>query len=651
MANIPKTDASGALSDYQLMRKIGSGSYGAAFLVMHKKEKKQYVLKKVRLDNVGTKERAAAFQEVHLLSGLRHPCILRYHAHFIHMKSLCLVTDYCSGGDLYEHLKSRKKRIEEEVVIEWLVQLALSLEFLHAKKIMHRDLKTQNVFLMKQATLCLGDFGISRVLASNREMAKTVIGTPYYMSPEIMESKPYDFKSDLWALGCVMYEIMSLRHAFDADDMNGLVMKIVRGKPIPIPNFYSQSLREMVSKLLQKQPKLRPTASDILKSPFLQESVKRWRIVCENMGKERRHIVTAEDLDENMMKIMERHRYRQMNNNQEMPAQGGGGNVHDHAHLKNRNLEREQDLPAAAPPPRISLDEAVNEAEERLRQIQEQRHLIRKQQEELIKQKNIRKRIDYTSDEAAVIHPGAAGVSHVGDGRLPAPAQEKRRYSHEASEDLLKKDRGSRDKIDNTDQLQLISKLEIVEDKINEDAGSGEEIDFSVLSPKSRIWAKKQEANKKREQELKHARIQYYEQRKVANLKQQQQYSRSDETESNFSSDRSPPRHLNNVEWYDEHGTEVAVDEVVIQNNVVDVTTMRRGDYNQRCLALRNYLIDKLGENLFDVLYEFMTENNKQNGGNVEGLKKRIRDWLGADRMHCLSLVDQLIYYEEILHT
>ena len=94
----------------------------------------------------------------------------------------------------------------------------------------------------------------------------------------------------------------------------------------------------------------------------------------------------------------------------------------------------------------------------------------------------------------------------------------------------------------------------------------------------------------------------------------------------------------------------MAVDEGFIQNNGVDVATMRGGNYNQRCMALRKYLNEQLGESLFDVLYEFMTENNKQNGSNVEGLKKRIRDWLGPDRMHCLSLVDQLIYYEEVLN-
>jgi serine/threonine protein kinase len=93
-----------------------------------------------------------------------------------------------------------------------------------------------------------------------------VIGTPYYMSPEILESKPYDFKSDLWALGCVLYEITSLKHAFDANDMNGLIMKIVRGKFPPLPTKYSPELRQVIGNLLSKNPEQRPSCEQVRKA-------------------------------------------------------------------------------------------------------------------------------------------------------------------------------------------------------------------------------------------------------------------------------------------------------------------------------------------------------------------------------------------------
>ena len=120
----------------------------------------------------------------------------------------------------------------------------------------------------------------------------------------------------MWALGCVMYEVMSLRHAFDADDMNGLVMKIVRGKPVPMPTRYSHGLRDLVSKLLHKNPRQRPTASEVLRHGALRGRVDEWRNVCTRMNSQLHDVLTVDDIDDNMKCIMERHRQR---------LNGGGG--------------------------------------------------------------------------------------------------------------------------------------------------------------------------------------------------------------------------------------------------------------------------------------------------------------------------------------
>ena len=184
---------------------------------------------------------------------------------FRHKAFLCLVTDYCDAGDLYQYLQTKKKYLPEERILDWFVQLCLAVQYIHERKILHRDLKSQSIFLTKQGDIVLGDFGIARVLKNNkREMASTVIGTPYYMSPEIMESKPYDFKSDLWALGCILFEASSLRNAFEAQDMNGLVMKIVRGRPRAMPGHYSAGLKALVTGLLSKNPSKRPPIAKIL---------------------------------------------------------------------------------------------------------------------------------------------------------------------------------------------------------------------------------------------------------------------------------------------------------------------------------------------------------------------------------------------------
>eukprot|EP00232_Nephroselmis_pyriformis_P009872 CAMPEP_0182894214 /NCGR_PEP_ID=MMETSP0034_2-20130328/24945_1 /TAXON_ID=156128 /ORGANISM="Nephroselmis pyriformis, Strain CCMP717" /LENGTH=297 /DNA_ID=CAMNT_0025027993 /DNA_START=269 /DNA_END=1159 /DNA_ORIENTATION=- len=267
----PDIQGPSAMDKYVVLRRIGVGSYGAAHLIRLKKDpSKLFCLKKIRVDNVSPKERAAAHQEVKLLSQLNHPFILSYVESFQHYKHLCIVTEYCESGDLYQRLKKCKKYLPEEQIIEWFVQIGLAIQYIHERKVLHRDLKTQNVFLTKEGNIKLGDFGIARVLNSPEQMAKTVIGTPYYMSPEIMESKPYDYKTDVWSLGCVLYEMTSLKHAFDAHDMNGLVMKILRGKILPVPSQYSPELRGLVNKLLAKQPRSRPTIEQALSMSMLQ---------------------------------------------------------------------------------------------------------------------------------------------------------------------------------------------------------------------------------------------------------------------------------------------------------------------------------------------------------------------------------------------
>jgi len=135
----------------------------------------------------------------------------------------------------------------------------MTLEYLHGWKILHRDIKLTNIFLTGNNTIKIGDFGISRVLESTVEAAMTVVGTPYYMSPEVCESKPYTFKSDVWALGCVLYELCTLEHAFQADNLLGLVYKIVRESPKPIPDHYSDELKAIVFLLLTKEVEKRPS--------------------------------------------------------------------------------------------------------------------------------------------------------------------------------------------------------------------------------------------------------------------------------------------------------------------------------------------------------------------------------------------------------
>lgn len=152
--------------------------------------------------------------------------------------------------------------------------MCLGIQYLHANRILHRDIKTINMFLAKNDTIKIGDLGVARELNQSANMAHTVVGTPYYLSPELCEEKPYNNKSDIWSLGCVLYELCTLRHPFEAQNQGALILKILRGKYNPIPSTYSRSLHELVDKLLIKDYRKRPTIEDILKYECIVEKMK-----------------------------------------------------------------------------------------------------------------------------------------------------------------------------------------------------------------------------------------------------------------------------------------------------------------------------------------------------------------------------------------
>ncbi|XP_029773468.1 serine/threonine-protein kinase Nek4 isoform X2 [Suricata suricatta] len=263
------------LAAYCYLRVVGRGSYGEVTLVRHRRDGRQYVIKKLNLRNASSRERRAAEQEAQLLSQLKHPNIVTYKESWEGGDGLLyIVMGFCEGGDLYRKLKEQKGRLlPESQVVEWFVQIAMALQYLHEKHILHRDLKTQNVFLTRTNIIKVGDLGIARVLENHCDMASTLIGTPYYMSPELFSNKPYNYKSDVWALGCCVYEMATLKHAFNAKDMNSLVYRIIEGKLPPMPKDYSPELAELIRTMLSKRPEERPSVRSILRQPYIKHQI------------------------------------------------------------------------------------------------------------------------------------------------------------------------------------------------------------------------------------------------------------------------------------------------------------------------------------------------------------------------------------------
>eukprot|EP01050_Picozoa_sp_SAG11_P003113 SAG11_NODE_169_length_13635_cov_13.307993_6_plen_1033_part_00 len=265
-----------SLKDYKVFKEIGSGAFGRVILVSKGDEK--FCIKQIDVVRMSKKEQDDAIKEAKMLKKFDHPNIVRYEDFFIDGPKLCIVMELAEDGDLYARVKKQGgKRFSEQQVLNWFVQICLAIKHVHDRKVLHRDIKTQNIFLTRGGSIIkIGDFGISRVLGSTHEKAKTQVGTPYYLSPEICLDKAYDHKSDIWSLGCVLYELTTLKHAFDAGSMHALVLKIMRGKYAPVSNSYSEPLRSLIGEMLARDPNRRPSINDVLKRPVMQERIRRF---------------------------------------------------------------------------------------------------------------------------------------------------------------------------------------------------------------------------------------------------------------------------------------------------------------------------------------------------------------------------------------
>ena len=282
------------IREYIIQKTLGKGSYGIVYKVQKQNTNEIYVLKKIPLKGLSEKEISEVRQEAKILSSINSDFVVKYFDSFEENNNINIVMEYCDKGDLNDFIlrkKEENKLIEEAIIWNLFIKITIGLAHIHKMKILHRDLKTMNIFLKDEFQVKIGDLGVAKILLKN-SFAKTLIGTPYYLSPEICEEKPYNDKSDVWALGCILYELCTYKHPFDAKSQGALILKIMRNIPEDINQYYSNELRNLIFLLLEKDSQKRPSCIEILKYDFVIDKVKKlgYMSYLEELDKEKENI-------------------------------------------------------------------------------------------------------------------------------------------------------------------------------------------------------------------------------------------------------------------------------------------------------------------------------------------------------------------------
>ena len=343
---------------YKIINFLGEGSFGRAYLAQCDNDNNKYVIKQITLEGMDDEEKRETFNEAKILKKLDHPNIIKFKEVFLQRQpkpALNIVTEYADGGDLGQKIEKQKKLkvpLSEAQILDYITQICLALQHIHKKKIIHRDLKSGNIFLMKSGIVKVGDFGIAKGLQSTWEKAKTFVGTPYFLSPEIINNQPYDNKSDIWALGVLLYELMTFQMPFNAVSLPMLSIKINRGVYKAPPSTYSSDIRNLLKKCLTVNPDKRPSIDEILKLPLIKNRINNF--LKEVQYDQDLHTTIAKKYKEERKKL--KHKYKIVNKDKDQK------NKNDNEIKANDNIKQNNQINNSNKNDTIKMDEIkINE--------------------------------------------------------------------------------------------------------------------------------------------------------------------------------------------------------------------------------------------------------------------------------------------------
>ena len=249
-------------SKYEIIQEMGRGAFSTVYKIKSKIDNNIYCLKKINLKKTPDKK-----NEINILSKLNHPNLVQYISSCSDDEGIYIIMEFCIYGDLYSLLhmvKKKKVYVNEEIIWDIAYQCLLALEYLHSQHIIHRDIKLLNIFMSHNKSVKIGDMGMSKILSS-KEMKLSRVGTPLYLAPELIRKEKYDYKADIWSFGCSLYHLAKTVPPFSDENLIRLGQAIINDNPASLPSCYTEELNHFINKLMTKDKKLRPSATEALK--------------------------------------------------------------------------------------------------------------------------------------------------------------------------------------------------------------------------------------------------------------------------------------------------------------------------------------------------------------------------------------------------